>query len=116
MKPFPAHMREKRRYIIFEVVSEGKHDKQTVMKAVWDVVFENIGIFGAAEAAFWVIDFDEESQTGIIRCTNKGVDMIRACLALLGNISNKKAFIHIIKVTGTIKKAEVLKTTSLNKI
>lgn len=116
MKPFPAHMREKRRYIIFEVVSQGKHDKKSVMKAVWDIVFESIGTFGAAESAFWVIDFDEKSQTGIVRCTNKGLDTIRACLALLGNISNKKAFIHIIKVTGTIKKAGILRTTSLKKI
>jgi len=105
MKPYPSHMREKRRYIVFELMAEGKPDRKSVVRALWDSVFENIGAFGAAESAFWVVDYDERKMRGIVRSTNKALDSVIACLALLSKVKNKKAFIHIIGGRGTIKKA-----------
>lgn len=108
MKPFPSVMKEKHRYLYLQIVSEIKHDKKTIANALWNAVLENIGVFGAADTAFWVIDFDEERQQVIARCTPTGLDSVRASLTLLNRVNNKKALVHIIRVTGTIKKAKEL--------
>jgi len=109
MKPYPSSMREKRRYVVFEVVSDkGKFTREAVMKALWDTVINTIGTVGAAQAAFWLFTFDSASQKGILRCTNTSLPVIRGSLTLLQKIEGNAAFIHVKSVTGTIKKAEAL--------
>ncbi len=112
MKPYPAVMKEKRRHLLFKIVSETKHDSRSVNEALWSAVKSLYGAHGAAETGFNIEKFDEKTQTGILRCTNIGVDKIRAALALLQRVNNKKAYVHIIRVTGTIKKANEIISTS----
>ena len=107
-KPYPSVMKEKRRYVVFEIVSENKFAKDEVMRALWDTVLGTIGALGAAKAAFWIFEFDARKQKGILRCTNKELPVIRGSLVLLDKINSKKAFVHVTDVTGTIKKAKKL--------
>jgi len=104
MKPFPQVMKENRRYLAFEIIGEEKFKKEHVAKALWSSVFSMIGSDGAASSSFWLIDFNKEKQKGIIRCSSEWVDIIRACLCFVTMVNNKKAFVHIIKTSGTIKK------------
>lgn len=106
MKPYPPTMKEKERYIVFDVNSDASFARSQVSKALWDAVFDSIGKKGAEETSFWVMDFDEDKQKGILRANSKSVDKIRACVALLDNIENNKTIIIIKRVTGTIKKAK----------
>lgn len=108
MKPFPPVMRERRRYIAFQVKAEGKLTKKEVEKSLWDNTFDYIGLLGAVESSFWLINFDEKTQKGVIRTTNKFTDKILGTLAFAEKVSNKKAVFHIKGVTGTIKKANSL--------
>ena len=108
MKSYPPTMRERRRYILFRLESEEKHDKKSVIKALWNNAFETIGVLGASETSFWVIDFDEKSQEGVIRTNNMNLEKIEGILGFLQRVNNKKGFIHILSVTGTIKKANSL--------
>jgi len=62
---------------------------------------------GLADAEFAFIDFDEKTQNGILRCTNRKIENIRAALALLPEIDKYKAFLYIRAVTGSVKKAEL---------
>jgi ribonuclease P/MRP protein subunit POP5 len=91
--------------VLFEVVSDRKFAKEQVKKAIVSVLFENLGNMGLADAEFAFIDFDEKSQKGILRCTNKKLEQVRAALALLSEIDLYKAFVYIRTVTGSLKKA-----------
>ena len=106
MKPYPPTLKEKKRYVLFEVVSEKKFGKEEVKRAVSSILLENIGNMGLADAEFAFIDFDEKSQKGILRCRNKRLADIRAALAILSEINLYKAFLYIRAVTGSIKKTK----------
>jgi len=105
MKPFPPTLREKRRYIVFELISEKSLGKKEVKEGIWKNILENIGIIGAAETGFLFIDFDEKTQKGILRCKNIDLNKIKASLCMLSEINLNKACVHIKAVTGSIKKA-----------
>jgi ribonuclease P/MRP protein subunit POP5 len=99
-------MREKRRYITFKIACASPLSKKDAIRALWDNAFDTLGSLGCADSAFWVIDFDEKTQEGIVRCDNINTARVLASLCLLRMASNKKARIHIISVTGTVKKAK----------
>jgi ribonuclease P/MRP protein subunit POP5 len=105
MKPYPPTLKSKKRYVLFEVVSDKKFGKEDVKKAIWSILHDNIGNMGLADAEFAFIDFDEKSQKGILRCTNTRLEQVRAALALLSEINLYKAFLYIRTVAGSIKKA-----------
>ncbi|MEM0372404.1 MAG: Rpp14/Pop5 family protein [archaeon] len=106
MKPYPPVMREKRRYITFKIACASPLSKKDAVRALWGAALDALGYIGCADSAFWVIDFDEKTQEGIVRCGNTSVSRVLAALCLLGKASNKKARVHIISVTGTVKKAK----------
>ena len=108
MKPYPPTMREKRRYAVFEAISEKPRRKEEVGRALWSAVLETLGTLGAARSAFLFAEFDDQSQKGILRSTNIDLPFIRGSLALLAKIGESKALIRIIGVTGSIKKAKEL--------
>ena len=105
MKPYPPTLKEKKRYVLFEVVSGRKFGKEQVKRAVTTAVSESIGTIGLADAEFAFIDFDEKAQKGILRCTNTKLEQVKAALALLSEIDLYKAFVYIRTVTGSLKKA-----------
>jgi ribonuclease P/MRP protein subunit POP5 len=106
MKPYPPTLKKKKRYIVFEVISGRKFGKEDVKKAVWSVLHENLGNVGLADAEISFVDFNEESQKGILRCTNKRLEQVRAALALLHEINLYKAFLYVKTITGSIKKTQ----------
>lgn len=105
MKPYPPTLKEKKRYILFEIESERKFGKEEAKAAVLSVLSENLGSMGLADAEIAFIDFDEKTQKGILRCTAKKLEQTRAALTLLSEINLYKAFLIIRTVTGSIKKA-----------
>lgn len=105
MKPFPPTLREKTRYLVFEITGEKKFGEADVHKAVLSNVFGNLGVFGAAEADFGFMRFDEKTQKGLLKCSNHSIERLRASLCLLKAINAYKAFVRITNISGTIKKA-----------
>lgn len=106
MKPFPPILRERRRYVVFKINSSLKFTKREIEKALTDVVFRTIGLFGAVDSSYWLVKFYEDKQVGVIRVTNEFKDVLFACLAFLEEVNNHKVILKLIKTTGTIKKAE----------
>lgn len=99
-------MREKRRYVMFRVISEKPAAPEDVRRAVTNEILSYLGTKGCAEIGYQFMDYG--GKEGIIRVNNTGVDRAIQALTLLKEISFNKAFVHIIKVTGTIKKARNL--------
>jgi len=112
MKPLPPTLREKRRYVVFELISlsEEKFSKKEVEKALTSSLFKTLGLFGVSDSSYWLVKFYEDSQTGIIRVTNEYKDKLIASLNFFTEVNFKKIRVKLLKTTGTLKKAnEVIK-------
>jgi len=73
------------------------------MNAVWGAVTKLYGEVGASQAGLSLIDYDQQKKTAIIRVGHKALDMVRASLASITQLSNKPAAVHVLTVSGTIK-------------
>lgn len=108
LQTLPSSLREKQRYIIFELLSEEQHELGAVVGAVWDTTLDLLGEKGAAEAQPWVLKdmFDEDAQKGGIRVHKDMVEEVRAALALITKINGTSTTVHVLGVTGTMDSAE----------
>ncbi len=104
-KPFPSTLKEKNRYMLIKIHSNQKISRNQLIKEIWRSAFENLGALNISESGLWLMDFNEEEQKGILRTNNKKQQEVRIMLTLINNIGNKRAFISIEKVHGTLKKS-----------
>ncbi len=106
-KPLPPSLRDHKRYVVFEAISENKIEYGDFVNAVWDSMLNFLGELEASKAKIWFIKnlYDENNQRGIIRCGNNYVEHIRTVLSLIHMIGEKRVAIKILGVTGTIKSA-----------
>jgi len=105
----------RKRYIVFAVLSEKKHSKNDVEKAIKSTFREYFGELLLARCDPQLIYFDSERQRGVIRCTHLCKMQVLATLALIREIEREKCLIVPIRVTGTIKKARKILYTSSKK-
>ena len=104
-KPLIPSMRERNRYLIFELISESKFNRDDVVRHLWSALLRSFGEFGAGETGFWVLEWEHEAQKGILKVNHKSVDRVRAALTLMKEINNEKVIFHALGISGTIKKA-----------
>lgn len=104
-KPLPSSLRPTRRYIAYQVISEDKFLYSDLRNAIWHSILNFLGEFGASEAQIWLIKnlYDEKKQAGIIRCSHKYLEKIRAALSLIQRIGDTRVVIKVLGVSGTIK-------------
>ena len=115
MKILPPTLREKKRYVAFEVLSDEQISKDELRKAVWIGSLSLLGEIQASALGLYVLDLESENQQGFLVCRNEASWKIKAVLALLGEINGKKAHISVTGVSGTIKalKRKFLNTESV---
>ncbi len=108
-KLLPPSMREPKRYIVFEVISENPVNYSDVMNSVWSSMLSFLGENGSSEANIWIIQnlYDESAQRGVIKCRHTHVEELRVILSLIQYVGETKAAIKILGVTGTIKSAKI---------
>jgi ribonuclease P/MRP protein subunit POP5 len=103
----PPSLRERRRYLLFEVTSERELDKRELLKEIWDSIYSLYGDVGASESKLWLIAYHVRENTnrsvGILRCAHDRVDEVRASLACIHSVNGARAGIRVIKTSGTIK-------------
>jgi ribonuclease P/MRP protein subunit POP5 len=108
MRPLLPSLREKKRYIAFEVISENIiSDFNSVSNTIQGSVHEFIGRLGEEEAGMIFINdkWNEVKQRGLVRVNNKYTDHIRASLALIKDINGQKVIVRSLGVSGILKKA-----------
>ncbi len=109
LKPLLPSLKEKKRYLAFEVVNSDKISSfSEVSSAIWFGVLSFIGARGAAEIGIMVLPekYAEDRQRGIVRVTNKGLEALKASLSLITDIGGKQAIIRSLGASGIIKKAD----------
>lgn len=97
----------RKRYVVFKIEG-GKFKFRQVSQAILNQCLQLYGEVGASRLRLWVLEdlFDEENQKGVIVCSHLKVPEIRAALALIREIGDKKVIFHTLGITGTIKSAK----------
>ena len=109
LKPILPSLREKKRYLVFEIISKEKiRDFNIVSNAIHHHILQFLGQFGAAKAGIIVLGnkWNPEIQRGIIKIGHKHIDEVKASLALAGSIDNKEVIFRSLGVSGILRKAE----------
>ena len=109
LKPILPSLREKKRYLVFEVISKEKiTDINAVSSAIWDCSLQFLGKLGAAKAGIMVLSnkWNPELQRGIIKVSHRHVDALKASLVFAGKTSNTEAIFRSLGLSGILKKAE----------
>ena len=107
LKPILPSLREKKRYLVFEVISKGKISFEGVYNAIMNAVLGFLGQFGAAQAGIIMLadKWDEQHQRGVIKVSHRSVDNLRASLIFINKINNENVIVKSIGVSGILKKA-----------
>ncbi len=107
LKPLIPTLREKNRYIAFEIVSKGRiEDITPVSREIWRQTLQLIGETEAARAGLWVLPetWNKTLQQGIIKVTPAYVQLLKASLALITIIDNKEVIVRTTRVSGILRK------------
>jgi len=109
LKPVLPSLREKKRYLVFEVISKHKiNDFNEVSDVITESASGFLGQLGAAKAGLLPLanKWNPELQRGIIKVGHKHVDGLRASLAFASKIGGHEAIFRSLGVSGILKKAE----------
>ncbi|MBL7118489.1 ribonuclease P protein component 2 [Candidatus Bathyarchaeota archaeon] len=96
----------RRRYIVYQVLSEQELGRREILEAVKESVGMLFGELGMSRILITPIFYDETVREGILRCAHKNLWDLRAAIALVDQINSKKASILVKGVSGTIKAAK----------
>jgi ribonuclease P/MRP protein subunit POP5 len=108
IKPILPSLRERKRYLAFEILSEGNiKDVSAVSRAIWDSSLSFSGELGTAEAGIWFLadKYNAELQRGLIKVGHRHVDQLKAGLMMIDRIEREQAIVRSLGVSGIMKKA-----------
>ena len=107
LRPLIPSLREKKRYVAFEVQTDGKIDLDHAKKSIEQSMKGFLGDLGMARAGILFLN-DWKQNRGIIKVNTKYVDDIKASLALVQEMASKKAIVRSIGVSGALEKIRSL--------
>ena len=107
IKPLKPSLREKKRYLVFEVISKKKADFNAVQTAIQSAMLQLIGTLGTGKAGIIVLKerWDQNMQRGMVRVNNKYLDHLKASLSLIQKIGDEFVIVRSVGASGIIKKA-----------
>ena len=105
LKPILPSLKEKKRYLSFEIISEHSFSADDASKATMDSVLSFLGTLEAGKASLMFLSDKYSNNSGVIKTNHKFVDKVRTALALISKIDNKDVIIRTRVVSGTLKKA-----------
>ncbi|MBI2647534.1 hypothetical protein HYW99_03585 [Candidatus Woesearchaeota archaeon] len=109
LKQILPSLREKKRYLVFEVISkEGISDFEALSNAIWQCSLQLLGQLGVAKSGLMVLTnkWNQKLQRGIIKVNHKHVDALKASFIFARKIENKEVILRSIGVSGILNKAE----------
>ncbi len=96
-------LRDKKRYIAFEITSEQTITRQEIGEETLDSICSLFGDTGASEITFGLMLYD--GKYGVIRCARDKTMEIRAALACINKIRGSRVSILVLGISGTVKGA-----------
>jgi len=93
----------RRRYLAVKLVSEQPISREDLMDTIWDAIIQLFGEYGASQTDLSLIQYQPEKNCAIVRCSHKALEVVKASIASITEISGKPAAIHIQMISGTLK-------------
>jgi RNase P/RNase MRP subunit POP5 len=109
LKPVMPSLRERKRYLTFEVISKQKiSDASAVAKAITNSMLKFVGELGVSKAGLIVLSdsYKSTSQKGIVRVAHTSVDALKASLTFITSINGTPVTVRSVAVSGNINKAK----------
>ena len=109
IRPMLPSLREKKRYLAFEVISNQKVENfKEVSEAITGSASMFLGQLGMAKAGMIILKdkWNKSIQRGIMRVDHKHIDNLKASLTFIEKIGDKEAIVKSVGVSGILKKAE----------
>ena len=103
LKPVLPTLREKKRYVAFEVQAEKSLPLDQVRSGIEKTMKAFLGDLGMARAGVLFLN-DWKNQRGILKASTRSVYEVKAALALVENIADHKAVVRSLAVSGTVDK------------
>jgi ribonuclease P/MRP protein subunit POP5 len=104
MKHLKPTLREKNRYVAFQLACSRKCSRDEIVKAIWNSTLRFLGELAAGKLSLWIMDWNDEKQKGILKANHKSIKDLRVGLSMLNNIGGSEAAINVLGVSGTLKK------------
>jgi len=108
-KPLLPSLREKKRYLAYEVISKQRfHDAVEINKAIFDAASGFLGTKGLSEAGILAMDeqWNENMQRGMLRVNNKHVENLKASLIFVESVKGNDVILKSVGISGILKKAQ----------
>ena len=106
MNPIPLSLRDKKRYLVFELITEQNLFGKDVNFALKNHLLKLFGELGLSKMNYQFIQFNEKSKKGILKCRHTAVDDLKAGVLLLKEVNGIKVLPKTLKTSGTVKKAK----------
>lgn len=105
MKILPSSLREKKRYVAFEVLSESNDliDRKALLDEVFFATQTLLGDEGSSRIGYRLMDFD--GTKGIMKINLHAVEDARAAMSTVCSIKGNRATICVLGISGTIRAA-----------
>ncbi|MCE5213476.1 MAG: ribonuclease P [Methanobacterium sp.] len=111
LKILPPHLRNKKRYLAFEVLSERSLNREEVISMIWAAAGDMYGACGVSRFDLWVVKIwrcnnqGKNITKGILRCNRAEVNTLRSVFPLINRFKGKRVVFHTLGISGTIKSA-----------
>lgn len=101
-------LREKKRYVVCEVLSEKPiADRKMVTSAILSSFLSLFGEASMGHAGLQALpDYNMDTQRAIMRTGHTSVPAVKAALALVRTINNQPVILRSVAVSGMLKKAK----------
>jgi len=110
LKILPPTLRNDKRYISFEAVSEVLLSKEDVIPLVWEASLNFHGECKTSKFDLWIMRVWSTKSSdnkniikGIIQCNREEVSSVRAAILLIAKFKGKRVVFHTLGISGTIK-------------
>jgi len=105
LKTLLPSLRERKRYILFKVISEQAINYQLFKELLSSTILKFYGELTFGKFGFKILDerWNEKEQIGIVKCNHLYVPNIIAVFGLLQRLGDYRVNVKILKVSGTIK-------------
>ncbi len=105
LKPLLPSLKEKKRYLSFEIISEKNISVENASKAVNESTLKFLGTLESAKAGFMFLADKYTHNAGVVKTGHKYTEKVRTALALIPTIENEPVIFRTRIVSGTLKKA-----------
>lgn len=106
MKPLPPSLREKNRYVVYQVSSEEALGCEDVQRAIYDTSIRFMGELQIAASGLLMMP-EWKHQRGVIKVNHQYVDEVKASFLFIQEIKGRKVAVESVGVSGVLKKAKM---------